>query len=59
MLQKEINRKKFYTSLPKKLDLEQERWLKSQPPAPDESKRLDDLHIRAAWYEPKDPGKPD
>jgi len=56
---KAIQRRKFYTTLPKKLDQAEEDWHATQPAAVPPPQRLDDLHLRALWHEPKHPGPPE
>lgn len=53
-MQRAIQRRKFKATLKPRLDAEIERWHRSQPPMTPPPVRLDDLHIRAPWYEPDD-----
>ena len=53
-MQRAIQRRKFEATLKPRLDAEIERWHRSQPPMTPPPVRLDDLHIRAPWYEPDD-----
>jgi len=46
-----IQRRKFYATLPGKLDRAQEEWHKAQPPAMPPPVRLGDLHIKAPFTE--------
>jgi hypothetical protein len=50
-LQRAIDRRKFDATLKPRLDAEIEDWHRSQPPAMPPPVRLDDLHIRAPWYD--------
>ena len=50
-VKREIQARKFHATLPHKLDSAEEEWHKSQPPAVKPPIHLDELHIRAPWYE--------
>jgi hypothetical protein len=50
-VQREIERRKFYATLPAKLDKAEQDWHESQPPAVPPPLQLDDLHIRAPWLD--------
>jgi len=50
-VQRAVQRKKFYATLKHKLDQAEQEWHRSQPKATLPPIRLDDLHIRAPWYE--------
>jgi len=53
-LQRAIDRRKFEATLKPRLDAEIESWHRSQPPAMPPPVRLDDLHIRAPWFDEAD-----
>jgi hypothetical protein len=53
-LQRAINRRKFDATLKPRLDAEIESWHRSQPPMAQPPVRLDDLHIRAPWFDERD-----
>jgi len=53
-LQRAINRRKFEATLKPGLDAEIESWHRSQPPTVQPPVRLDDLHIRAPWFDELD-----
>jgi hypothetical protein len=50
-LQRAINRRKFDATLKPRLDAEIEDWHRSQPPTVQPPVQIDDLHIRAPWYD--------
>ncbi len=52
-MKRAIQRRKFYATLPGKLDRAQEDWHKTQPPDVVEAVRMGELHIRAAWVKPE------
>jgi hypothetical protein len=58
-VQRAIQCRKFEATLKPRLDAEIERWHKTQPPMTPPPVRLDDLHIRAPWYEPDDTDQTD
>lgn len=53
-MQREIQRRKFHATLPQKLDKAEEDWHATQPPMTPPPVRLDDLHIRAHWFDEQD-----
>jgi hypothetical protein len=57
-LDRVIQRRKFYATLPKKLDQAEKAWHATQPEAMPPPQRINDLHLRAPWHEPKHPGSP-
>ncbi|ADP06628.1 hypothetical protein S-CBS1_gp23 [Synechococcus phage S-CBS1] len=58
-VQRLIDRRKFEATLKPRLDAEIEAWHKAQPEAMPPPLRLDDLHLRAPWYEPDKPDPTD
>jgi len=50
-VERAIAKRKFHATLKHKLDIAEEEWHKSQPPATLPPIRLDDLHIRAPWHD--------
>ncbi|NBX10410.1 MAG: hypothetical protein EBR05_11595 [Marivivens sp.] len=50
-LQRAIDRRKFEATLKPRLDAEIEDWHRSQPPTVPPPVQIDDLHIRAPWYD--------
>jgi hypothetical protein len=50
-MQRAINKRKFHATLKKRLDNAEEDWHKAQPPMMPSPIQVDDLHIRAPWYE--------
>lgn len=52
-MQRKIQRRKFYATLPQKLDKAEQDWHDTQPPMMPPV-RLDDLHIRAPWFDEQD-----
>lgn len=54
-----IQRRKFHATLPTKLDRAEEEWHKTQPPAIQPPIQLDDLHIRAPWFDDQETDPPD
>jgi hypothetical protein len=50
-MQRSIDKRKFHATLKAKLDNAEEEWHKAQPPMMPPPIQLDDLHIRAPWYE--------
>jgi hypothetical protein len=53
-VQRAIQRRKFEATLKPRLDAEIEAWHKTQPPTTLPPVRLDDLHIRAPWFDEQD-----
>ena len=58
-VKREIQARKFYATLPHKLDDAEEKWHASQPPMTPPPFRLDDLHIRAPWLNDEDSSSPE
>lgn len=50
-MQREIQRRKFEATLPQKLDKAEEDWHATQPPMMPPPVQIDDLHIRAPWFD--------
>jgi hypothetical protein len=50
-MHREIQRRKFEATLPQKLDKAEEDWHATQPPMMPPPVQIDDLHIRAPWFD--------
>lgn len=50
-IDREIQRRKFYATLPHKLDNAEDKWHDSQPDNIPDPVKIGELHIRAPWHQ--------